>query len=570
MLSLGVDIKWNGWVGAPPTAGYEIQHGSLADIVDAPKELLDEMNRSKNGNTTDYEVSYEEGQTLELARPFNPSQLKDLKKKLEWMQTNGDLSYAEWRDGIFALKAGVSDPELLAELVEMWTYNRNYQAGDEVKAQEILERADKYGGVGPGTVFGIIKQVAMRQGATAPSVELSPQEVIDRSGIHVSVKDDGSLSCAPSETNVASLIGAMFPADQLHYDTRTDRYVFKGEEGADKDIVNQLTPMIQSRQHGLGFDKIKKATITGGLEVLMASRRRDPHVEWLKTIKWDGEDRIHRFFPDYVGSEDDEYTQAVGKNFWIALAARGLKKGIKFDHIVVIEGTEGIRKSSLIEAIGGQYTFAPSTRKSLEDMDDLRKMHQAIVVELPELMGLVGEDPNKVKAFLSKSYDNIRGLYERIAARKDRGFVFIGTTNDSRYLSIDMGARRFWPIRVVRQGHIDTNRLEMDREQLFAEAVHRFQNREKFYEVPIPHLNGLIKDRIKEDPLVEPIKSLIRDSENIVVSDIYSRLSINGLMARGLNEAASKRIKYSLRALGYEESMKGIWNKKIIELNTFL
>lgn len=569
-LAPGVDVKWNGWVGAPPTAGYQVLNGSLSQIVDAPEELLDEMHRIKGGESREYEVSYEEGMSLELPRPFTDAQLKDLRSKLEWMQTNGDLSYSEWRDGIFALKAGVEDQDVLEELVDMWTYNRSYQAGDEHDARKIMEGANKYGGVGPGTIFAIIKEVAMRQGATAPTVELSPQEVIDRSGVHITVKEDGSINCAQSETNAAALIGAMFPPDILYYDARIEACIYKGETITDKDLINTITPMIQSRRHGLGFDKIKKYVISGGIEVLMNARRKDPHVDWLKSLEWDGVERIDTFFSHYVGSDDNEYTRAVSKNFWIAMAARALCNGVKFDHIIVLEGTEGIRKSSLVEAIAGKYVFAPSTKRSFEDMDDLRKMHQAILVELPELMGLIGQDSNKVKAFLSKSYDNIRGLYERIAVRKERGFIFIGTTNDSRYLSYDMGARRFWPIKITRKGHININAVEMDREQLFAEAVHRFQKRESFYEVPEDMLKELVKGRVRVDPLHRAISEVVNDRESVSIDVVYSILNMGGTLVGGLTQANANRIRETLKILGFTEQDGGRWTKIKVDLNTFL
>ena len=570
-LSKGVDVKWNGWVAAPPSEGYDVIHGSHDTIADAPKALLDVMMLRKTmGHDTAHEISYEEGMTLQLPKPFTPKQIKQLRNHLEWMQVNAELSREEWRNGLFALKAGLNDDAILQEFVEKWTYNRNYSDGDENQAQGIIDRADKYGSVGPGTIFAIIKDIRLRQGAVIESVDMTPQEVRERSGVEIKVNDDGGLSCIASETNISAIISALFTVEELYLDSRKDVAVFKGREVDSKDLLHTVMPIIQCKRTGLGLEKITKNIIIGALDVLLHHRRKDPHVIWLKSLEWDQVPRIDSFFSKYVGADASEYITAVSKNFWIALCARAMRPGCKFDHIVVLEGKEGIRKSSMIEAIAGEYTYAPSTKRSLEQPEDLKKMHQSIIVELPEMMGLIGEDANVVKAFLSKSRDSMRKLYRESANTAKRGFIFVGTTNDSKYLSFDMGARRFWPVRITRDGHIDTNAILMDREQLFAEAMERLANGESYHEVPEAEHNAIAKSRVTKTPMYHVLYAHLLGREEITMAELVSELRITGSIATDISPAVAKKLYDSLKIIGFHESADGIWTRMKVELGSFL
>lgn len=557
-LAYGVDIKYNGWVKAPPTEGYTILWGTIEDIAEAPPSLLMEINNARNGVVKDNNTGDPFHDIVNLHKPFTDHQIKQLRNNIEWLQASGTLSRDEWRDGLFALKAGIDDPEILDELVDKWTYNQSYVQGDELVARDIVERADKHGPIGPGSIFAILKNVSMRTGAVMPASELTRQEIIDKSEVRVTIADNGTLKMVASESNVANLLGTMFSSDQLYHDIREGNYIYKGKSYSEGELANIFAPMIQSPKYGLGFEQVKKATITSAIDVLMASREIDPHAKWLEEIQWDGVPRIDNFFADYAGVEPSEYVTAVSKNMWIALAARGLKPGSKFDCIVILEGLEGTRKSSLVEAIGGQYYLSLASKEDINGTDTLRKMHQSTVVELPELIGLIGKSGEEIKAIVATSVDSIRDLYVRRAVKRPRGFIFIGTTNSKRYITDDMGWRRFWPIKIPSElNHIDTDRVKADREQLFAEAVARYRNNEEYWTVP-DSAQRVVGGRKYEDPLTGAIHDMLRDNPiGLRILDIYSQLEMRGLVTKGFNPRVSKRIESALNTIGAIEAEQG-------------
>lgn len=567
-LADGVDVKYNGWVAAPPTVGYTVYWGSIADIAYVPPSLMAEFTRRKlSGAQKEFEHPEQHNSILNMHTPYSDEQIIELRRRIEWFQRNGTLSRDEWRDGLFSLKAGLDQrPDILEEFIVKWTTNASYQSGDEYQARDIVDRATPNGRIGPGTIYNILKGIEMRETAPIVSTSKSKEQIMDNAKVRWAQKGDGSLKISASESNAGSIVGAIFPVEELYYDIRQDQFMHQGQPISDAELVNTVTPMIQSEAYGLGIDKISKGVISQGIDILMHTRRIDPHVEYLKKLNWDGIPRIETFFPEYVGVKDNTYTRAVSRNFWVGMVARSMKPGTQFDYMVIIEGHEGIRKSSLLRAIAGDYFYAPSNSRAFKDLDELRNMHQSILVELPELVGLNGTDGRDVKNFLSMDQDSIRAPYAKKSVKKKRGFVFVGTTNEAQYLTDSMGDRRFWPLVVPRTVKcIDTDKVVKDRDQLFAEALVYYKTGKPFYEVPKQeHLQATLTRSIND-----PIKSIIQKFLEVspgqeTVEGIFSRLQSTGMLSGGLSYKNASRITQVLLNHRWEE-MDGYWKKAVGE-----
>lgn len=535
-LSKGVDVVYRGYVQAPPTNGYQAVNGTLLDIEEAPVSLMAAVVRKLAL------VDQEEDPFADIHKPLNEAQIERLENSIKWIQANEGLTYHEWFQGLVSLKSGVRDEETLERLAIMWTQNQNYGPGDEDQALSILESASVNGGIGPGTIIGMIRDKMMAKGSTAPAEALSQHEVIERAGVPVLINPKtGQVTVPPNDSNILRICNVIpeLSEKQIYFDTRMDSYIMDGVQVDDQRIVNRMISVLQGSD-GLGFSNFNRNAISSALQLMMDRRRRDPHLEWLQGLKWDGVPRINNFFPRYVGTEDTEYARTVGKNLFISLAARGLNPGCKMDNVIILEGPEGIRKSSLVEVLAGGYYLSLSSDERLNNVETLRKMHQSCIVEIPELVSLINRDAESIKAIITTKVDRVRDLFARKAYDRKRGFIMIGTTNEMEYLTEAMGHRRFWPIRV--DNNIDLHQIMIDRDQLYAEGVARFKKSEDYWSVPKSFVEE-IRQRQVIDPLTYAVEEAIAAQDNfLTVEEIFQILRFKDLVPAGLDKHKRQRI----------------------------
>lgn len=168
---------------------------------------------------------------------------------------------------------------------------------------------------------------------------------------------------------------------------------------------------------------------------------------------WDGERRMETVLIDYLGAEDNRYVRAVTKKALCAAYMRVYHPGIKFDTMIVLNGAQGIGKSTLIAWLGGEW-FSDSL--ALSDMNDktaAEKLQGYWILEIGELAGMKKADIDKVKAFISRQDDKYRASFGRRVTPHPRQCIFFGTTNsENGYLRDITGNRRFWNVKVSGQG----------------------------------------------------------------------------------------------------------------------
>jgi predicted P-loop ATPase len=240
---------------------------------------------------------------------------------------------------------------------------------------------------------------------------------------------------------------------------------------------------------------------------LVASKRKHHAVrDYLKALTWDGTERLPTWLKDYLGAHTapDAYLAAVGPAFMISAVARISIPGCKADHALILEGRQGIYKSTACRELFGPQWFADEI-SDLGSKDSAQDLRGKWCVEMSELSAMRRSQVERVKAFISRRVDHYRPSYGRRSQDFERQCVFIGTTNSNQYLEDETGGRRFWPVPCRR---IDLAAIRHDRDQLWAEAVHRFGNREIWWLKPEIEKLAVVEqeDRRIIDAWEEPIR----------------------------------------------------------------
>jgi len=207
---------------------------------------------------------------------------------------------------------------------------------------------------------------------------------------------------------------------------------------------------------------------------IAAENPYDPVQEYLNGLEWDGVDRLDTAFERYLGVDVErdgaEYVREISRRFFIGLAARGLRPGCQLDTVVILEGKQGVGKSTFVRMLGGAW--GTSSAPDLGTKEARMVATKYWLAELNELEGMRKVEKTRIKAFIAECVDTYRVPYAATPSEFPRRSVFIGTTNSEDYLEDETGNRRYWPVRVTR---LDREALAADRDQLFAEAVARLE-----------------------------------------------------------------------------------------------
>jgi predicted P-loop ATPase len=238
------------------------------------------------------------------------------------------------------------------------------------------------------------------------------------------------------------------------------------------DDINRLQEWLQR----MGIPRVGREIVWQAVEVLAREHRFHPVREWLKGLKWDGVRRLDRWLFVYFGAEaeDDaaiEYVSKIGEMFLIAMVARVFNPGCQADYMLVLEGDQGVQKSNACRVLAGEW-FSDSLPENISSKDARQHLRGKWLIEVSELAAFSKTEVEALKAFITRREERYRPPFGRHDVTEPRQCLFIGTTNQEVYIKDATGGRRFWPVKCT---IIDVRGLAAVREQIFAEAVFRFQ-----------------------------------------------------------------------------------------------
>ena len=286
-------------------------------------------------------------------------------------------------------------------------------------------------------------------------------------------------------------------------------------------------------------------------DVCLDLARRNSHHpvrDYLDALCWDGKPRLDTWLSHYASAEDSELTRTFGRKHLVAAARRVRHQGCKHDVCLVLEGPQGVGKSSLVHALAGDAWFTDSVSVGSDSKVMIEQTAGAWLVEIAELSGIRRCEVEAVKAMISRKTDRARPAYGRVAKDVPRQFVFFGTVNDSEYLRDATGNRRFWPVKVSK---IDLAALKRDRDQLWAEAAH-YEAQGEPIELPPSLYDAAAREQASRQighPWLEILEPLLADKVGAVtVEAVWQKLDMK---ADRRNSEMGRQLTSVMRQLGY-------------------
>ncbi len=211
-------------------------------------------------------------------------------------------------------------------------------------------------------------------------------------------------------------------------------------------------------------------------DVVSKDHKVHPVLSYLGSLSWDGIPRLDEWTIKYLGAVDTPYARAVSAKWMISAVARIHTPGCKADCALILEGPQGMLKSTAVRVISIPWFTDEIAEFGSKDAG--MQMAGVWIIELAELDAMGRAEIKAIKAFMSRRIDRFRLPYGRRIEEFPRQCVFIGTCNMNDYLLDETGGRRFWPLECTK---IDIEALTLDRDQLWAEAQHRFYDGETWW-----------------------------------------------------------------------------------------
>lgn len=233
------------------------------------------------------------------------------------------------------------------------------------------------------------------------------------------------------------------------------------------------------------LDLSTHSKVDSALMEVFYQNRYNPIFDYLNDVEWDGHKRVETLFVDLLDAEDTKLNHYMTKIWFVAAVKRIFEPGCKFDNMIVLQGEQGIGKSSLCDLVSLRYSNDISLNE-IGNKDMINKLNRTWIAVVDELDSFNKKEMSNIKTFISNTKDTARLAFGKNAETYLRHCVFIGSTNDSTFLrdNTSIVERRFWVIKcnkktkdsriwdVLTRDYID---------QLWAEAVYYYRENPSMY-----------------------------------------------------------------------------------------
>lgn len=279
--------------------------------------------------------------------------------------------------------------------------------------------------------------------------------------------------------------------------------------------------------------------IRSAISVIASKHAFNPVKDYFDAAEkaWDGDDRLHNVFSDYLGVEKTPATDLIADIWFRGAVAKAYNPMVKFDFVLDLVGGQGAGKTTFLQKIAplGYYT---DQFLSFTDKDDFAVMRRSLIVNDDELTATSNSSFEELKKFVTLQMFEYRKPYGHTAERFPKNFVMVRTTNELYYLKDKTGERRFLPIHVSKAAqkfHPVTDLTAEYVQQLWGQVVSEYRKNRSFYlpeeaEAVLNEQreNFMYTDEV-EDQIEMMLDSAFKDRTFVTASEIALQMGVSDL-----------------------------------------
>lgn len=350
---------------------------------------------------------------------------------------------------------------------------------------------------------------------------ITTSNVINNETLAIETDENGKV--IRSLENLEKIILSITP---IAYNELTNVIEIKDKQGKIKPLEKRDKELFRMEIEKRFKFKAKVIDLDTAIVSASDKFRYHPIKNKITSTEWDKTPRAESFFIDVLGVEDNVYNRECTRKWLLASLTRLFNNGVKFDEMIILQGGQGIGKSTTLQRLSLGY-YTDITEKLGDEVTF--KVMRTWLVELSELSTMMKTDSDSFKAWLSATKDTVRKKYGGDPDDYPRTFTVLGTTNNKEILKDRTGNRRYWLMYCDKDKikntiwNIDNNYIL----QLWSEVYQWYLNKENLLisdETKL-HMEKLSSGALEYNPLEERINSIL---EMQVPNAWHTLLSNNG------------------------------------------
>lgn len=340
-------------------------------------------------------------------------------------------------------------------------------------------------------------------------------------------------------------------------------------------LLPNTAPYILKNVMGDGYTNASVDNINGCISVLAGRNTYNAMLEAIQAIKWDGADRIKEIFALWKIPEEDALSRVLivkwlKQTFCMLLNTH--EKAFAPEFCLVLSGGQGAGKTRFFEHLAmNPLYFGEGQSLDPDNKDTIIQGTSVWICELGEIGSTMKRDLDKLKAFMTKPFDEYRPPYGRAVERHPRKTSFCGTVNNIQFLKDDTGSRRWGVIRLKEGLKVDFSEIKrLDAGQLWAQvrelveseiAAGKWKNRGECYRLTAEEVDALEnRNAAYTTPAagVEEVRDVLQELDRDPTAQEWV-MTVTQFQQenKALQRFSRNQIGQALQKLGYEQKRTG-------------